>query len=238
MSWNDWSKAETTGTMTSGDETSKMYDIGKWSVKISHDGEVSYRDRNSLSDEERRRNLPGLVVIDDEIRIPLEDFANIFFQKAEPQILAQMLWEKSEDVKHAFIECFSEMYHSDGFTDHDRRQFLDRIQETIYSQKIDNVTRALSEREFDFIKVANYHAEIQGINRILRERNVMVTKLIKSKTGEGYTEVQVPLQFNERNSGPVEQASLSIGGKAWSEARAWWRNKLMELAPPPKPNEK
>jgi hypothetical protein len=179
-----------------------------------------------------RATLPGLQISDGQIRIELTDLVGLVLSRLEPADLARALWS-DDNVRQEFMDCLSRRYLSDDFDDSQRRKLLAAVKETVHEDALDKLASKMATLEFEGTRRWHVDDEINSINQTLERMNV---RLPAEGDPEG-----VLLQF-KRLDAPVKQpdgnyqrGDLEIGGRAWNEAREFWRKEVLRQFPmPPK----
>jgi hypothetical protein len=124
------------------------------------------------------------------------------------------------------------------FDDDQRRKFLAAVKETVHEAALDNLASKMASIEFEGTRNWHVDHEIIRINRVLERMNVRV---IPAQAGDpqSTTEEGALLQF-QRLDAPVKQpdgsyqrGDLEIGGRAWDEAREFWRKEVLRQFPKP-----
>ena len=237
MNWN-WNERPTKATVKyyiGDDDPSTVYSVGKYEVTIpGAEVEVTYRVPYHRQTDPRSA-FPNMDVTDGEIRIPVTDMVDEVLSRISPVELAQALWQ-DEDVKSEFMSCLVTRYNQMNIGDADRRKFVECVKEAIHDKALDRLASTMAKLEFEMDRRAHFFHEISRINETLRNLGVKVDRGRCDEDGNWVTE-QVLLQFNELDrptkdeSGSFTRGELEVTGKAWDEARAFWRDEVLKRFP-------
>ena len=235
--WNDRPTKAEVKHLIGGEKPAAVYRIGRYEVTVpGAELDVTYRspyDRQT----DPRSTFPNMEVTDGEIRIPVTDMVDEILSRIEPVELAQALWQ-NDDVKREFMSCLTTRYSEQGIGDADRRKFIADVKEAIHDKALDVLASTMAKLEYEMDRRAQHYHEIIRINDVLREHDVKVGRSRKDGAGEWFTEM-VPLQFDQldrapkNDSGGFTRGELEIGGKAWEEARTFWRAEVAKRFPLP-----
>lgn len=190
----------------------KVFEIGRWNVRVHPDGTVTQEDRGFRWDRtgDPRRAFPNMEVIDGELRLPVADLVGEVLRRIDPVELAKALWS-DEDVRQAFVAEMACAYQSQSYvTDMERRQWLHDVLAAVHSQALDKATDRLASAEYA-------HAQAFDRYNFTRQVNAWLE-------GNG---------IDKRFAYEPTPAEFTIGGKAWNEARDDWRRLVLERFPMP-----
>lgn len=237
MNWN-WNDRPTKAIVKhyiGGDDQGTVYSVGQYEVTIpGPEVEVTYRVPYHRQTDPRSA-FPNMDVTDGEIRIPVTDMVDEVLSRIAPVELAQALWQ-NEDVKSEFMSNLVTRYNQMNIGDSDRRKFIEGVKETIHDKTLDRLASTMAKLEFEMDRRAHFFHEISRINETLRNLDVKVNRGKINDAGEWVTE-PVLLQFNELDrptkdeSGSFTRGELEVAGKAWDEARAFWRAEVLKRFP-------
>jgi hypothetical protein len=174
-----------------------------------------------------RATLPNMKISDGAMVIPITDIVDEIVARAEPVDLAESLWQNDE-VRERFIECMSERYAQGGIKDKDRRALLAKVGAVVHDQALDKLANAMAGLEREAVRRAAYWQGVAAINDSLRDHNVRVSRSVKNDDGTWGTEL-VLLQMR------IDPEAENIPGKAWDEAREFWRKEVLRQFPMPAP---
>lgn len=239
--WNDHPTKATLKHYLGGEKPAAVYEVGhSYMITISGvvegaEPEVTYVHKSNQTSDPRQ-TLPNMDIRDGEIRIPMTDLVAEALKRLVPSELAQALWQ-DEDVRREFMYCLKTRYSEGGIEDKDRREFLREIKEAIHDKEVGDLAGVLSGMEFNLCRNTNHYDEVHRINALLRDHNVR-----EHYTREGETEPRF-VQFNEKDrgekqpDGSFKRGALEVAGKAWEEAREYWRTEVIKRFPGPKAEE-
>lgn len=222
-----------------GAREGRVYKIGQYEVTAYDDGDVTYR-VPSLQPTEPGRTFPNMEIRDGEMVIPISDLVGEALARLDPADLAKALWS-NDDVRDAFIEEMGNRWNS-HFTENDRRRILSEVQSAVHSKALDTLADAMMKMEYEADRKAHYRSEIDQINTVLRELGTTVQRDIW-EDGKRVGVEDVLLQFQnlelptKDKSGRHLTGDLAIGGKAWNEAREFWRAEALRHFPMPTDSE-
>jgi len=222
--WNERPTKATVRHHIGGDSPATVYEIGRYRVTVPGDERsvtytVDYREAT-----DPQKVLPNMVVADGEIRIPVDDLVGAALARLEPVEIARALWQDA-DVKAEFIDCMSERWTQGGVGDGDRRELLRKIKAAVHSAALDKLSAAMANVEFEISRRAHFYDEVRRINETLRELDVRVQRSKRDSSGNHAGYESAVLQFDERDRG--NDSDLAVGGRAWNEAREFWRGEML-----------
>ena len=233
--WNDRPTKAHVKHFIGGDKPATVYKIGEYEVTVPGavaDGDepphVTYQSEYRHTSDPRA-TLPNMEVRDGHIRIELTDLVSLVLSRLEPRELAETLWQ-DQDVRDEFMRCLTTRYNYEGIDDKERRQFLSGVKEVVHDSALDRLAGTMAKIEYETSRNAHHWDEINRINNVLRERDVKVRRPIyKDGKHEGWEEVI--LQFDTKEHTPSGRGDLAIGGRAWEEAREFWRDEVRKQFP-------
>jgi len=162
--------------------------------------------------------LPNLDIDGDTIRIPVTDLVPMILDRLDPTDLARALWQ-NDDVKRAFMDCLVTRYNELGIGDHDRRSFLEGVQEAVHSKSLDTLAGEMASIEYALSKRSYFWDQIRRANDFLHHWE------IKDREGK-----QVVLDDGGHDP------DFKIAGTHWNERRDFWRAEVLKQFPmPPEP---
>jgi len=235
FNWNERPSRATVKNFIGGDCPAVVYKIGQYEVTVpGEESEVTYRVPYHRQTDPRSA-FPNMDVTDGEIRIPVTDLVDEVLSRIMPVELATALWQNDE-VKDEFMSCLITRYNQMNIGDADRRKFLAGVQESVHDKAIDRLASTMAKLEFEMDRRAHYFHEISRINATLRDLDVKVNRGCTDDAGEWIIK-PVLLQFNELDrptrdeDGSFTRGELEVAGKAWDEARAFWRDEVLKRFP-------
>lgn len=217
-----------------GDEPKAVYKVGQYEVTVpGSELEITYSVPYHRQTDPRSV-FPGMEVTDGEIRIPVVDVVDEILSRISPVELALALWQDN-DVKAEFISCLTENYNNGNILDADRRSLIDGVKAAIHSAALDRLAGTMSKLEWEVNQRSHFYQEIQRINETLKHYEVMVDRYVTDDNGNRVLK-KVHLEFTAidrpaKTETGFEKGELEIGGKAWNEAREFWRNEVMKRFP-------
>lgn len=233
--WNERPAKAAVKHLISGDAPAVVYAVGQYEVTVPGDEvEVTYRVPYHRQTDPRSA-FPNMEVADGEIRIPITDMVDEVLSRIAPVELATALWQ-DEDVKSEFMSCLVTRYNQMNIGDADRRKFIDDVKDAIHDKVLDRLASVMANLEFEMSRRAHFFQEISRINQTLRHHDVKVSRGRYDENGEWINE-EVVLQFNEldrptkNDEGGFTRGELEVAGKAWDEARAFWRDEVLKRFP-------
>jgi hypothetical protein len=190
---------------------------------VTRDTQRNYRGISA----DPRATLPNMEIREGAMVIPITDIVDEIVARAEPVDLAENLWQNDE-VRERFIECMSERYTQGGIEDRDRRALLAKVGAVVHDQALDKLANAMVGLECEAVRRAAYWQEVANINRTLSNYDVRVPSQVKQDDGSWASET-VLLQMR------IDPEAENIPGKAWDEAREFWRKEVLRQFPLPAP---
>jgi hypothetical protein len=190
-------------------------------TRVTRDTQRSHRGVNG----DPRSTLPNMEICDGALVIPIADIVDEIIARADPVDLAEALWQNSE-VRARFVECMSERYAEGGVDDEDRRSLLAKVGAVVHGQALDKLADAMVGLEREAVRRAAYWQGVRAINDTLRDHNVRTPRSVKNDDGTWGTE-HVLLQMQ------IDPEAENIPGKAWNEAREFWRKEVLRQFPLP-----
>jgi hypothetical protein len=245
--WNDRpTKAKLKG-FAGGDQPRAVFEIGEYVVEISttasekdeHGNEryaepaVTYRSQYRHTTDPRA-TLPGTEIRDGQIRIELTDLVALVLTRLEPVELARALWSNA-DVRKEFMRCLSDRYASDDFSDADRSDFLAEVKQTVHDTALKKLASYIATLEYNVSFRAHVDCEVIRINQVLPRLNVRVPA--DDAQGDVVLQFQGLSALVRQLDGNCQRGELEIGGRAWSEARDFWRKEVLRQFPLPPTDE-
>ena len=191
-----------------GERGAKVYAVGRHTVTVYDDGEVTCQQDRYEGDP--RRTLPNLEIIDGQIRIAMEDLIDEILARIEPEELAVSLWANDE-VKDRFMDALSERFSQGNVGDADRRKFLDKVKEQVHDKALDGLTAAMAKMEYTISTGWSCWREVDACNEWLAYND------IRDADGNPY-----------RLKNPSFNDQFKIGGPTWNEARDHWRHEIRQ----------
>lgn len=189
--------------------------------------------------------MPNMTFNDGEMRIPVEDFADLILRRVPADELAEGLW-CNDEVRERFVECMISRY-SGEIPDEDRRKVLDGLQKEIYAKAIDRAVERLNSaeeharvyshrRRWEGLQMGHYEGLYEKYRNTLyemREKGLIEDADVTRRLNQHSKPESIKAYFSEL-ADPVAQESV---GKHWQESRDYWRARLEEFFPEPERTE-
>jgi hypothetical protein len=185
--------------------------------------------------------MPNLSFSDGEMRIPVEDFADLILRRVPADELAEGLWHNDE-VRNAFVECMIERYRG-PVEDDDRRKVLHGLQVEIYAKAIDRAITRIDHAEaelrghsnrsrWEALQLGHYKGLFERYRVTLhemREAGLITDEQLHQRLRMHSTPEEVE-KYSHDLTDPVVKESA---GKQWQESRDYWRTRLEAFFPEP-----
>jgi hypothetical protein len=184
--------------------------------------------------------------MDGELRIPVEDLADLILRRIGPAELAEGLWTE-ETVRASFIDCLANRYAGDSVTDGERREFIRKVQTEIHAVALDEAIRRLNQLETNArtytdhyrwrnVEIGHYSGLYERYKNTLyemREKGLLDDEQIEKRLKLHFT----PESLREYIDGERDPIVKESVGEQWQESRNFWRDRLMEVLPPPRDSD-
>jgi len=221
----------------------RVFRVGGYTIQIPNDHDAPAKVAHEYRSWGRSENpMPNMSFSDGEMRIPVEDFADLILRRVPAEELAEGLWH-DEAVRARFVECMADRYSGGNIEESDRRSLLNKIQVAIYAKTIDRAIERLNKYEEGLRAQTNHYrwrGEEHGIYDQLYERYKVTLWEMREKGLLDDAEVEARLKpcytpeslraHRDEISDPVMRESV---GKQWCESRDYWRGVLQEAFPEP-----
>jgi len=242
--WGNRANNQMPSATVNGD---RVFSVGGYTITVPDDHDQPAKVASQYRSWGRSENpMPNMSFSDGEMRIPVEDFADLILRRVPAAELAEGLWREDE-VRERFIECMAERWGSDGITDEDRRALLNKIQVAIHSKAIDRAVERLNKYEEGLRAQTNYYRWRNTEHGIydqlferfkvtlweMREKGLLDDEGVEERLRTVYTPERLR-EFNDEIKDPVMRESV---GPQWHESRDYWRHVLSEAFPEPTVNE-
>lgn len=166
------------------------------------------------------RELPGIMLAEDAIVIPFEDLAATLLQRAEPAKLAQALWQKSPEVREAFMYAMTSHWSDGSITDEERRRFIFEVKEDINTVAIERHVKFFSDLES---KIRERWRSFDVWNNVQNWWQGLIIRL-RQQHGDDFVEAVERIAGHAPFLGPdPEYAQYKVVGIEWADAREFWR---------------
>lgn len=222
---------------------SRVYKAGGYTITVPDDHDEPAKIAHEYRSWGRSENpMPNMSFSDGEMRIPVEDFADLILRRVPAVELAEGLW-RDDEVRERFIECMSNRWGGDGIEDKDRRSLLNKIQVAIHAKAIDRAIERLNRMESNArsftdryrwggVQNGFYSGLYEAFKSVLyemREAGLLTDEQVLNRIERHITPEKV-LEHHQEGSDPVVKESV---GKQWHESRDYWRRVLIEAFPEP-----
>lgn len=224
-------------------EEQPVYKIGKYNVRVSFLKREIY-----VSEPERRYGSSSngisqsINLYDGVLSVDFSFIVDEVLGKSDPVEVARCMLA-NEDVRTMVIEALAERWSQDNITDTERRRFLHAVAAQTNDKAVDILADTMRKWEYAFDKRSYVSHTIRNANDVLRSLDVKIQGAARKnqETGEWEKSEPVLLQLRDVDAMDVDEegktipgrGSLAIGGKAWDEAREYWRDEIGKLFPPP-----
>lgn len=220
----------------------RVFKVGGYSITVPDDPEQPAKVASLYNRWGASENpMPNMSFSEGEMRIPVEDFADLILRRVPAEELAEGLW-RDDSVRERFIYCMAHRY-AGPVEDEDRRKLLNEIQVQIYAKAIDRAIERLERAEGDLRAKSsrsrweqNHLGHYTGIYERysealyeLREAGKLDDDGIQRRLSMLSTPDNLKKYLLEA-SDPVTRESV---GAQWYEARDYWRKRLEEFFPEP-----
>jgi len=192
--------------------------IGKYEVTVPNDtaADVTFRaPEKGWDQKDPRQAIPGMEVIDGEVRIPIEGLVPVILERMEPFEVARALWQ-DDGVRWEFVSCLATRYSDEGVTDTDRRKWLHAVKSAVHDKALDDLASVMNKLEYAVSKQSFFYHEVNRINDMLRDMNCL------ARDG---SVMQLRHDTADRE--------FDVGKKFWNEAREYWRKEVLGRFPAP-----
>lgn len=221
----------------------RVFHVGGYTIQVPDDHEAPAKVAHQYRSWGRSENpMPNMSFSDGEMRIPVEDFADLILRRVPAGELAEGLWH-DEEVRARFVDCMADRYAGGNIEDADRRSFLNKIQVAIHAKAIDRAIERLNNMESNARAYGNHYRwrkEEHGIYDQLyrryhdmvlemREKGLLDDEGVRQRMANTYTPEQIESHIGAQND-PIMRESA---GEQWRESRDYWRAALEKAFPEP-----
>lgn len=182
--------------------------------------------------------MPNMTFSEGEMRIPVEDFADLILSRVPAADLADGLLRLPE-VRAEFMEHLAERYHGE-LTEDERRAFLTRVQSSVHKTTLDRAITLLNHIEEAKRTFSSYErwkrAQATHYRQLWNWANDQL--LLSEKIPEDERD-RMSRSFHERFGAPdkldeylykeQDPIQLESTGPSWHESRDYWRKRLEEI---------
>lgn len=230
------SKLDVDYEIKDGDREGTVHSLHDFVITVWKDGEVTAQRRRHVS-HDPAGIFPNMTVNDGSINLPIEDLVSFILARITPVELAEGLMADDE-AREALVYKMAERYSGITFEDADRRKFLTKVQQQVYSVSLDNVVTRLTEFEenhrsrYDYyrwraVELNHYKTLYEYTESLLSDVGVVgddKPRLIRFINSHVHPDTLK--EFIEFNRDPVVTESV---GPEWRDSREYWRKKLAEF---------
>lgn len=216
-------------------EGGRVFKVGGYSITVPNDPDEPAKVSSLYNRWGASENpMPNMSFSEGEMRIPVEDFADLILRRVPAEELAEGLW-RDDGVRDRFIECMANRY-SGPIEDADRRKLLNRIQVQIYAKAIDRAIERLNHSEtgersrvdyyrFKQIELGHYRGIYDFALGLIAE-DLEALSCFQTR----FTSPEKLAEFFKDSRDPAAVESV---GPSWYESRDYWRKRLEDFFPEP-----
>ena len=220
----------------------RVFNVGGYTVTVPDDVDEPAKVTHQYNKWGASENpMPNMSFSDGEMRIPVEDFADLILRRVPAVELAEGLW-RDDDVREAFVECMVNRYRG-AVDDADRRAVLLGLQQEIYAKSIDQAIERLNDKEshlraytnrsrWEGLQMGHYEGLYKAFKETLfemREKGLLDDEQIDRRL-KCYSAPESLKEYFSSLADPVASESV---GKQWQESRDYWRVRLEAFFPDP-----
>lgn len=242
--YDNWGNAASLKEPDLVTETERVFKIGyQYTITVPNDPSLPAKVAHMYNRWGQTENpMPNMSFSDGEMRIPVEDFADLILRRVPADELAEGLWT-DEKVRERFIECMISRCSGPSVTDADRRKVLAGLQQEVYAVAVDEAVRRLENFESglraaqtrwdcDHLQIGHYNSLYELYKNSLfelREHGVLSQEQY-DKRKENLTTPERLKEFMESRADPIMKERI---GEQWMESRDYWRKRLELFFPEP-----
>lgn len=223
-------------------EGGRAFKVGSYTITVPDDTDQPAKIAHTYNRWGASENpMPNMSFSDGEMRIPVEDFADLILRRVPAEELADGLM-RDETVREKFIYVMAHRY-AGVMEDEDRRKFLHEVQVSIYAKAIDRAIERLNNAESDLrakshrsrweqAQLGQYsglYEKYHGALLELREAGRIDDDAMRRRL-ELITTPENLKKWVDEAADPVTRESV---GTQWQESRDYWRKRLEECFPEP-----
>lgn len=220
----------------------RVFRVGGYSITVPDSHDEPAKVAHCYRSWGRSENpMPNLSFSDGEMRIPVEDFADLILRRVPAAELAEGLW-RDDEVREAFVECMIQRYRG-SVEDGDRRKVLAGLQTEIYAKAIDRAIERLNTAEsnlrgdsnrsrWEGLQMGHYSGIYERYKTTLYEMREkgLIDDVEVSRRLKAHTEPEDLKKYFYTLADPVVSESV---GPEWRESRDYWRATLQAFFPEP-----
>lgn len=220
----------------------RLFKVGGYSITVPNDPSQPAKVASLYNRWGASENpMPNMSFSEGEMRIPVEDFADLILRRVPAEELADGLM-RDERVREKFIYVMAERY-AGIMEDDDRRKFLHAVQVAIYSKAIDRAIERLNHVEtghrarldhyrWKAVELGHYRSIYEYVvtllGSVLKDDPQSEKRLEAFRAGHIHPDKLADYIKEHRDPAAVESV-----GPSWHESRDYWRKRLEEFFPEP-----
>ena len=213
----------------------RIFKVGGYSITVPNDPEQPAKVASLYNRWGASENpMPNMSFSEGEMRIPVEDFADLILRRVPAEELADGLM-RDETVRAKFIEVMAHRW-AGVMKDDDRRKFLHEVQVTVYATAIDRAIERLNHHETGERARVDYYrwkaVELGHYSGIYRDALELIGD--DEEKRQRFTSMHThPDKLAEYIKDNRDPAAVESVGPNWHESRDYWRKRLEEFFPEP-----
>lgn len=229
--------------IVNGDRKGTVHSLNEFDITVWEDGEVTAK-RKYYASTDPGKHFPNMSVSDGAITLPIEDLVGFILARITAEELAEGIMADDE-ARAALVYKMAERYSSPTFMDGDRREFLAKVQQQVYAEAIGRAVERLNKSEEANRAYSDYYrwrkvetGHYRGLYEKyeialyeLREAGKLDDEGVQRRKSSLTKPDDLDLWIDQRRD-PVVTESV---GTQWHESRDFWRKRLEEFFPEPKP---
>ncbi len=220
-------------------ENERVFKVGGYSITVPNDPGQPAKVASLYNRWGRDESpMPNMSFSEGEMRIPVEDFADLILRRVPADELADGLM-RDETVREKFIYVMAHRY-AGIMEDEDRRKFLHEVQVSIYAKAIDRAIERLNHHETGERSRVDYYrwkaVELGHYSGIYRDVLAIIGD--DEEKRQRFASMHIhPDKLEEYIKGNRDPAAVESTGPSWHESRDYWRKRLEEFFPEPNPED-
>lgn len=213
----------------------RIFKVGGYSITVPNDTAQPAKVASLYNRWGREENpMPNMSFSEGEMRIPVEDFADLILRRVPADELANGLM-RDKTVREQFIEVMAHRY-AGVMEDEDRRKFLLAVQQQVYAVAIDRAIERLNHHEAGERSRVDYYrwkgVELGHYSGIYRDALELIGD--DEEKRQRFASMHIhPDRLAEYIKDNRDPAAVESTGPSWRESRDYWRKRLEEFFPEP-----
>lgn len=216
-------------------EGERIFKVGGYSIAVPDDTMQPAKVASLYNRWGASENpMPNMSFSDGEMRIPVEDFADLILRRVPAEELADGLM-RDATVREKFIYVMAHRY-AGIMEDEDRRKFLHEVQVQVYAKAIDRAIERLNKAESGERSRTDYYrwkgVELGHYSGVYRDALELIGDDADKR--DRFERTHIPpdklAAYIKDNRDP---AAVESTGPSWDESRDYWRKRLEEFFPEP-----